>query len=48
MSSDYKWKYVDYQEDMADGTYIDDEYELDEPQNEWLNYYEEIREEIEY
>jgi len=32
---------------MTDGTYLDDEY-YDEDNNEWENYYHEIRDEIEY
>lgn len=45
---DYQWQYVEYENEMNNGTYIDDEYEFEESQNEWLDYYEEIKEEIEY
>lgn len=52
---DYNWEYVndiisgdiDYSDSMTDGTYLDDEY-YDEDNNEWENYYHEIRDEIEY
>ena len=50
----YNWEYIsdsisdtnDYDDYMNNGTYIDDEYGLEE--KEWQDYYQEISEEIEY
>ena len=48
----HNWEYIndsisdtnDYDDYMSNGTYIDDEYELEE--KEWQDYYQEISEEI--